>query len=100
MGHLADVIHPETTFELSSSVVTASLGDELVVLDTASGEYYGLNATAAVIWRDLERGMSVGEIAHAVQEAYDIGEAEARTDVDAHLSALSERRLILPRCSC
>jgi PqqD family protein of HPr-rel-A system len=84
-------------FDASSSVVSAGLGEEIVLLDTASGEYFGLNGTAALIWRQLGDGRTLEEIAADLERAYDVDEAQARADVETYVELLRERRLIRQR---
>jgi PqqD family protein of HPr-rel-A system len=84
-------------FDASTSVVSAGLGDEIVLLDTASGEYFGLNGTAALIWRHLGEGRTLQEIAVDLERLYDVDEAQARADVETYVELLRERRLIRQR---
>jgi PqqD family protein of HPr-rel-A system len=84
-------------FDSSSSIVSAGLGAEIVLLDTESGEYFGLNETAALIWRQLGEGRTPEEIAAELERAYEVDPAEARADVETYVDLLRERRLIRQR---
>jgi PqqD family protein of HPr-rel-A system len=84
-------------FDASSSVVSAGLGDEIVLLDTESGEYFGLNETAALIWRQLGEGRTPSEIATELERTYEVDPADARADVETYIDLLRERRLIRQR---
>ncbi len=40
-------------YTISSDIMAAELDNEVVILDLTSGEYYGLNPTAASIWQSI-----------------------------------------------
>jgi coenzyme PQQ synthesis protein D (PqqD) len=47
----------------SSDIVFENFGGDLVVLDIATGRYFGFNSTAARVWEALMSGVSPGSIA-------------------------------------
>jgi hypothetical protein len=44
--------------------------DEVVVLDTIEGFYFGLNPTAAAVWQILDEPKTVREISDHLQELF------------------------------
>ncbi|WP_027890993.1 PqqD family protein [Calidithermus chliarophilus] len=74
-----------------AGLVVTDLGQELVLLDSASGKMYSLNATGGLVWRhlhDLERAR------RALCEAYAIPPEQAQADVEKLLEHLLRQRLI------
>lgn len=65
-----------------------------VLLDTITGEFFGLNPAAAVVWTVLAAGADPGDAVAAVLDAFDIDETAARIDVQELLDAIRERGLI------
>ncbi len=55
-------------------------GDHLV-LDLASGRYYGLGEAGGFIWQALDGERRLGEVAAAVVERYGVKRARAEADV-------------------
>jgi Coenzyme PQQ synthesis protein D (PqqD) len=51
--------------------ISLKMGDEEVILDHQSGEYYGLNATGAHIWQLLKEQKTIHEICDILLEEYD-----------------------------
>jgi hypothetical protein len=71
--------------------------DELVLLDLNGGEYYGLDAVGAFIWRRIGEGVTAEDTASAVVAAYDVDEERAEDDVLSLLDDLLARGLL---CKC
>ena len=53
-------------------VVTNFDGGEGILVDLNTKKYYQLNETAMVVWKALEQGKSVGEIAGDITANYEI----------------------------
>ncbi len=87
---------PETSraYTPRPTVTSATLEDEVVLLDMQSGIYFGLDSVGAHIWQLVERGTTAEEIARAITARYDVDPAQARSDVEEFLRALQRQRLI------
>lgn len=87
-----------TSWAPSEHVIFTELdGDEAVLVDLNSKQYYQLNATASFIWRGLARGVGAGEIARALTEEYDVTLERALTSVDVALGRFKANRLLTAR---
>ena len=76
-------------------VVAREVGDETMLLDLASGTYFGLDAVGARIWQMLEAGNTPAEACDAILADYDVERSIVERDVGALLGELAERRLII-----
>lgn len=65
-----------------------------VLLDVNTGQFYGLNPVAAVVWTALAHTGTTEDVVAAVLERFDIDEGAARTDVNGFISALCSRGLL------
>lgn len=70
------------------------VGDEAVVLESATGTYLTLNASGKLLWRALEDGATSSEMAAMLVEQYGIDGPRAAEDVAAFLGRLRERQLV------
>ena len=70
-------------------------GDEVVVLDLAGSVYLKLNGSGRVLWEQLAEPTTEPELVAALVDAYGIDTTLAETDVDAFLTDLRARRLLL-----
>jgi hypothetical protein len=66
---------------MSPRVAWQVVGDEVIVLDVASGRAVGLNPVATFIWRNLEK-LSPEELAPAIAREFDVDETTAQTDLE------------------
>ena len=67
----------------SPNVVWSEVDDEVILLDTSSGDFYSLNETATEVWKGLESNDSVDAIAAHLSAKYGIDVARAAADVSA-----------------
>jgi hypothetical protein len=72
------------------SVLASFQGDEAVLLDYSEGEYYGLNAVGACVWRLICAGRSFREIVDEVIAVYDVHATTALDDIVRLVAELSE----------
>lgn len=80
---------------VSQDVLTAHLPGEAVLLDMDTKNYYRLNATAAHVWRLLERGAGRAELLASLLETFEVDEATASAELDRLMEALRDRRLVV-----
>lgn len=70
-------------------------GDDVVVLDLAGSVYLKLNGTGRVLWEHLADPTTDRALVAALVEAYGIDETRASADVDAFLTDLRARGLLV-----
>lgn len=63
-------------------VVTDFDGGEGILVDLNTKKYFQLNETAMIVWKGLEQGKSVGEIADDITGQYEIALANATRSVE------------------
>jgi hypothetical protein len=85
----------EVPLRPSSDVVWRDLEGEAVLLDLASGTYFGLNDVGTRIWRLLEAGESLARIAEALAEEYEVSGEQAARDAEALVKELRGRGLLV-----
>lgn len=74
----------------SQRQTSCDLGDERVLLNVASGVYYGLDPIGSRVWELLEVPRSVGHLTESLQAEYAVDAATCESD----LVALLERLLV------
>ena len=65
-----------------------------MILDPASGRYFGLNEVAARILELVREPQSVANIEEALALEYDVSRERLREDINGFLSTLASRGLI------
>jgi len=66
---------------VNSNVVTRLVGDEMILLDSVSGNYFSLNAVAARIWEMGQAGLSRITICESIVSEFDVEPSTAALDL-------------------
>ncbi|MEP6569209.1 MAG: PqqD family protein [Acidobacteriota bacterium] len=69
-------------------------GLEGVLVDLNTKKYYQLNETASLVWRGIERHLSVEKIATELAASYEISPDRAVSSVETLLRALHAQKLV------
>ena len=75
-------------------VYTDFQGSGGILVDLKTKQYYQLNETGSLIWRGLENGNSVDDIALEMSTIYEVTPEHAKKSVETLLSNLEVRRLV------
>jgi hypothetical protein len=76
------------------SVYARAFGKELVLLDFARGEYFGLDEVGAEIWRALAEGKELGAVADHLAATFAVEREEALQDIIALVEELHAQHLV------
>mgnify|MGYP000038247878 FL=1 len=83
-------------FTVSNEVVSREVGGELVLLDLASGQYFGLDTVGGRIWELLsERPHTLAELCDSIEAEFDAPREQIESDLVALAAQLSEQELIV-----
>jgi hypothetical protein len=76
------------------SVYARAFGEEVVLLEFGKGEYFGLDAIGAEIWRRFEAGDDLGAVANRIAQLYEVSREEALRDIVDLVTQLHSHDLI------
>ena len=65
------------------------MGEE-VLLDTGSGDYFGMNPVGTFIWTQLREGTALEEIADSVANEFEIETEKAHADISDFIKSLKK----------
>ena len=82
-------------YTVPADVLAAHLEGEAVLLHMDTKDYFRLNATAACVWKGLERGMGYPALVDELCANFDVEPDQAREALDRLLGELEQRRLIV-----
>ncbi|MDA1184681.1 MAG: PqqD family peptide modification chaperone [Acidobacteria bacterium] len=83
---VSEVVTLETVVASGTSLVSADVGDELVLLHVEKNAYYDTDAIGADIWHQLEQPVRVGDLCDRLVEKYEVDPETCQRDVLAFLS--------------
>ena len=75
-------------------VVTDFDGGEGILVDLDTKKYFQLNETAMIVWKGLEQGKSVGEIANDITNNYEVALDRATSSVERILDNFQTYKLL------
>ena len=81
---------------IPAQVMARQVGEEVVILDLASGTYFGLDPVGARIWALMGEGVTLAEICATMLEEYEVEREQLEADVLRLTTELAERGLIVP----
>lgn len=85
----------ETRLVRTADIHQAQLGPEqIALLSSPRGEYYGVEGPAALIWQLLETEMPLGTICDQIMQEYDVEESACVSDTIAFVAELVAEDLV------
>lgn len=79
---------------IPAQVMARQVGDETVILDLASGTYFGLDPIGARIWQLMGDGKSLSEILDIMLDEYDVTREAMEHDLIKLAEELLTQKLI------
>jgi hypothetical protein len=71
-----------------------TVDDEIVILDIASGQFYGINDVGSLVWDLLEHDTTRDALIEAVTAEFDVDPAQAGGDIDSLITQLADAGLV------
>jgi len=79
---------------IPAQVMARTVGDETVILDLASGTYYGLDPVGARIWQLMSEGQSLAQLCGQMLDEYEVTRENLERDVLALVQTLLDKQLV------
>lgn len=84
----------DTTVAIPDHVLSRAAGEETVLLDLESEEYFGLEEVGSQLWSILEDGKTLREATARIFATYEVEQNTLAGDLRSLVVALAERRLV------
>lgn len=81
--------------KVRDDVVSRVLDGEAVLLDLASGSYFGLNEVGTVVWEELRTHGQIRKAIDKVLEEFDVDRETAERDVAELVQELLDKKLLV-----
>lgn len=88
------MIRLDDTIAINDSLMAADLDGEMVLLDTESGIYFGLNPVGARIWELTSEPYLVKDIINVLADEYAVDVEKLAGDVLSFVNSLYQRSLV------
>ena len=80
--------------QLSKEVVWTKLGEEVAILNSETGTYFGLDPVGSRIWCLMADGAAVDEVVSTLLSEYGVDEQRIRNDLQELIDRLAARSLV------
>jgi hypothetical protein len=87
----------DARFEIMKDIHERAFDGDLVLLDLARGDYFGVNEVGARLWAGLVAGKTAREVAVEIQPDYDVSPDTLLADLEMLTTQLVARGLIRQR---
>lgn len=79
---------------IPSTVFAQVVDDEMVILDTESENYFGLDTIGREMWQTLVENGSLENLKTTMLEKYEVKESVIKHDIEVFIDTLVKNRLI------
>lgn len=79
---------------IEGKFLVSQLADEMVLMDTVTGDYMGLNPVGATIWSMLETQQTLASLVSELLIRYEVSEAQCRPELESFLLELNKRKML------
>jgi len=80
--------------QIPAQVMARQVGAETVILDLATGTYFGLDPVGARIWQLMSEGKTLSEVCDAMQAEFEVSREDIQRDVIELTEKLKAQQLI------
>ena len=80
---------------VDTNLLVSQLAGETVLMNTATGDYFGINAVGTKIWNLLAQPVSSDTLVDSLIGTYDISSEQCRIEVKQFLQNLESRKLVV-----
>src|SRR2546428_1202630 len=84
----------EMNLKIPDDVMFRILGDEAVILNVASGVYFGLDSVGTRMWQLMSEHGSTEKVVKALLAEYEVEEGQLRRDLDNLVQQLTDKGLV------
>jgi len=91
---MENILFNNDTFTIDPNLSWRDVGEDLVALNTSSGEYFTFNKTGRIIWLAIAEGDTLDELTQKIVTEYNVDQKKTLSDVTKFLTMLIEGGLI------
>ena len=88
-------ISSNTILQQNDSLITSEIDDELLILDSKTGEYFKIDPIGLSIWKLLTEPTKVQQLLDKLVEDFEVEEAQCKADTLPFIEMLVEKEYLL-----
>ena len=75
-------------------LLSSKVFEDLVMLDTETGDYFGMNPVASTLWEQLQEAKSLAQVFPIIEQQFEVNEAQFYHDVLPFVEKLYKNGLL------
>ena len=88
------ILTPDSIVRAARNSISCELDGEAAVLNIMSGNYYGLDAVSAAVWKIVEQPRTLAAIIREITSMYDVDPVRCKRDLIGLIGQLQEHGLV------
>lgn len=88
------IFNSNQAFVRNNQIETASMGEELGMLNVETGMYFILDSIASDIWQALEKPMTINHLVMHLMKIYEVGQETCYVETEMFLNELIANKLV------
>ncbi|MDQ8205645.1 lasso peptide biosynthesis PqqD family chaperone [Pelagicoccus sp. SDUM812003] len=88
---------PSSIVARNEEILSTCLGEETVMMDIESGNYFGLGLIGSRIWQLIETPNSIQQILDSLLAEYEVEKEQCLEDIIDFLDQLAQNRIVLTK---
>lgn len=91
---MSEPLDAHTVVVASSDQLASSVGGCTVILNYATGRYYGVDEVGARIWQLIQEPVTIGDVHRTLVSEYDIDPARCEADLQRILEQMIQAHVV------
>jgi len=80
---------------VDTNLLVSQLAGETVLMNTVTGDYFGINTVGTKIWNLLTTPVTITSLVESLVAGYDISSEQCENEVNIFLKNLESRKLVV-----
>lgn len=85
----------KSIFQLKNDILSSQIGNEIVLLDVASGKYFKIDEIGSSIWEYLKDPKTLEDLVEILMREYDVQKEQCLSDVSKFIEELKLNDFLL-----
>lgn len=87
----------KSIFQLKMDILSSQIGNEIVLLDVASGKYFKIDEIGSSIWEHLREPKTLENLVEILMNEYDVQKEQCLNDVSKFLEELKSNDFLMDK---
>jgi hypothetical protein len=82
-------------YQLKQDILSSQIGEEIVLLDVASGKYFKIDEIGSTIWEYLKEPKSIEDLVNVLMQEFEVEKERCTSDVSNFIEELKRNEFLV-----